>query len=87
MSKYLLDLGVTDVKCVPFLPSMKAASVLYLALRLMGGDQTSDDVWDKSLVFYTSYTVNQLRPCIQRFSRMLQKAEISKYQVGKCSIN
>lgn len=78
MARYLLDLSITNVTMVTALPSMKAASALYLA-RLLLLDSVPG--WTPDLTYYTTYTTDQLMDWTNELISLLVKAPDSKFQV------
>lgn len=58
---YLAELSLLDYKCVKFLPSMVAASVIFLA-RLM--IRSKMNPWCSALQQYTGYKAADLRDCV-----------------------
>jgi len=61
------------------LPSMIAASALALSIRLLdAGVGSMEEVWTPVLVYYTTYTLPQLLPTIQRLATILAAAPTSK---------
>lgn len=39
MAKYFMELMLVDYECVKFVPSMRAASALYLSLQLLDSQE------------------------------------------------
>jgi hypothetical protein len=81
MSQYLLDLSLTDTHFVAFLPSIMAASAMYLSRKLT----EVDDPWNSSLAYYSRYSEKDLLSCTKAYSKALLKARTCKFQVNiKC---
>ena len=83
LSRYIIDLAIHDFQCVEYLPSLRAAAAIYLARRILKKCRP-EDAWTGELCYYSSYEENDLYGCIQSFSKLLLKAEKSKFQVTKC---
>lgn len=58
MAKFLIEKCLLSADCASWLPSLLAASCLYVSGRLFFGKQFQ---WTSSLEFYSIYTENQVR--------------------------
>lgn len=75
-SRFICELSLLDYTitiCYP--PSMIAASCLALALRINGKIP-----WTATLVYYSHYTYEDLRPCMIKLRDLVKKAPLMKYQ-------
>ncbi|XP_028411190.1 G2/mitotic-specific cyclin-B-like [Dendronephthya gigantea] len=70
MAKFFMELMLVDYDSVKFLPSLKAASALYLSLKLLDKQD-----WDSTLEHYSSYTERALKPCVRRLAQLVMKAK------------
>ncbi|KAG0479283.1 hypothetical protein HPP92_010141 [Vanilla planifolia] len=61
MGCYLAELSLLDYRCVQFLPSVTAASAVFLARFTLNQEQPP---WNKRLRQYTGYKVTDLKECI-----------------------
>ena len=76
MSQYLLDLSLTSAHFVVFLPSIMAASAMYLFRKLT----EVDDPWNSSLAYNKRYSEKDLLSCTKSYSKALLKAPTCKFQ-------
>ena len=83
MSQYLLDLSLTGAHFVVFLPSIMAASAMYLSRKLT----EVDDPWNSSLAYYSRYFEKDLLSCTKAYSKALLKAPTCKFQGTKNKFN
>lgn len=84
LAAYIVDLIISSVTLVPVLPSLKAASALYLARFLLLPVGTA---WDHALSFYTSYEAEDLHETAKEMAVLLIKAPTSKYQGARTKYN
>ncbi|KAJ8309501.1 hypothetical protein KUTeg_014375 [Tegillarca granosa] len=75
---YLLDLTLTSHAFVHYVPSVIAASSVYLGRKLL----QFDECWTAGLAYYTRYSEKELVKCSQLIAKHLMKVPTSKYQVG-----
>ncbi|KAF7492612.1 G2/mitotic-specific cyclin-B, partial [Sarcoptes scabiei] len=87
LGKYLCELSAIDYQCASWLPSLKAATALYLALKLIkakeiDGIQNLDEnsLWTPTIEHYTGYSLNDVRKNSTVISRLIVQAETSKLQ-------
>ncbi|KAK3092423.1 hypothetical protein FSP39_002660 [Pinctada imbricata] len=76
MTKYIIDLTLTTLEFVYFVPSVIAASSLYLTRKLLG----LSTVWTYGLSYYTRYSEKELHDCVLAMARLLQEAPKAKLQ-------
>ncbi|XP_046858693.1 G2/mitotic-specific cyclin-B-like [Xenia sp. Carnegie-2017] len=69
MAKYFMELMLVDYQCVKFTPSNRAASALWLALKLLYQRD-----WDATLEYYSHYSEKELKPCACRIAQLVIKA-------------
>lgn len=77
LSRYILELSLMDYTMLTFLPSMAAASALFLA-RLMLANLPSNEppviLWTPTLERYAFYTALELRACVKHLHRLMMYA-------------
>ncbi|XP_057429658.1 putative cyclin-A3-1 [Lotus japonicus] len=61
LSNYLAELSLMDYECIRFLPSVIAASAIFLARFILSPD---DHPWTPSLQEYTGYQAIELKACV-----------------------
>jgi len=78
LAKYIIELslGVYSLCDVP--PSRISAAGLALAMRLLDPASSLESVWSKSLVHYTKYKLEEIRPTVESLAAVLVKAPIAK---------
>ncbi|XP_048742703.2 G2/mitotic-specific cyclin-B [Ostrea edulis] len=76
MAKYMLDLTTTCHKFASILPTVLAASCVYVARKLF----VMDKVWTCGLEYFSGYTEKDLMKCVTELLRMLIKAPTAKLQ-------
>lgn len=90
-AKYLIEMASIDYDTAHYKPSEIAAAALYISLSLFPlASSTESKVWTKTLEHYTHYTVQHLKPIIQRLAKTVKNAPqmkvqsvYSKYQSSK----
>eukprot|EP00092_Neocalanus_flemingeri_P040806 GFUD01044423.1.p1 GENE.GFUD01044423.1~~GFUD01044423.1.p1 ORF type:complete len:401 (-),score=120.91 GFUD01044423.1:292-1494(-) len=78
LAKYIveLSLGVYNLADLP--PSKLSAAALALAMRMLDPASSLESVWSSSLVHYTKYTMEEMRPTIGRLANVLISAPTAK---------
>jgi cyclin B len=76
MAKYLMEVTLVEYECAHWMPSLLAATALYVTLRILG--QSFE--WTSTLAFYSNYTENQILPYASLLCCALRKSETSKFQ-------
>ena len=71
-----LSLGVYNLCDLP--PSRVSAGALALAMRMLDPASCLESVWSCSLVHYTKYTLEEIRPTIERLAVVLINAPTAK---------
>jgi len=61
LSKYLTELSLPEYKMLRFVPSMVAASAVYLARKMTN----KTPIWNKTLQYYTQYAEEDLEECVE----------------------
>jgi len=78
LCKFLIEVALLDLKmCTCYMPSMIAASSVYLA-RVMTGHTTP--VWTATLEHYTQYNPSQLTQCVSDLNDSLRRTHESTLQ-------
>ncbi|XP_039284765.1 G2/mitotic-specific cyclin-B [Nilaparvata lugens] len=79
ISKYLLELSRLEYAFCSVRPSLVAAAALGTAYCIVEGkDKPDRSVWSQALVFYTTYTLEDVKPYIASLANLVVKAETSK---------
>jgi len=60
MTEYLLELALLQPEFVDFRASLVAASALYLARATLGIRDKNGKIWNKTLIFFTTYSADDL---------------------------
>ncbi|ELU17915.1 hypothetical protein CAPTEDRAFT_154359 [Capitella teleta] len=76
MARYLLDLSLPDVTLAHLAPSLKAAASVWHSIT----DSMDDDVWTPDLMYHSGYSEEVLQGCMQRYAKLLLRAEHSSLQ-------
>ena len=71
-----LSLGVYNLCDLP--PSKLSAAALALAMRMLDPASSLESVWSTSLIHYTKYTLEGIRPTIERLAAVLVSAPTAK---------
>jgi hypothetical protein len=69
LSYFILEISLLEVKCLNYMPSLLAASCLYLSRKL---SIRIEEIWNEDLEFYTGYSVNQMEDCIVLLYKILK---------------
>jgi Cyclin, N-terminal domain/Cyclin, C-terminal domain len=67
--KYFLELSLPQYGMLSFKPSMVAAAAVYLGRKLAG----KKPAWDDTLEYYTTYSEEQIMPCVKSIVHVLRK--------------
>lgn len=78
LAKYLMELTIIEMDMVHIRPSNTAASALYLSMLVLDGSR-----WTKTLQFYSCYSEDELIPVAKQLSKLVLKAETSKFTAVK----
>ncbi|KAK7481324.1 hypothetical protein BaRGS_00027404, partial [Batillaria attramentaria] len=73
LAKYLMELTIMEYDMVHYPPSHIAAAALYLAIKLL-----DNSAWTETLVYYSTYSEEQLQPVAAKMASLVVKAETSK---------
>ncbi|XP_027194699.2 cyclin B [Dermatophagoides pteronyssinus] len=91
MGKFLCELSVIDYQCAQWLPSLVAATSLYVALKLNNdensvsngqkpADLSETSIWTPTIEHYTGYSIHDVRKYAGNLCRLLISSENSKHQ-------
>ncbi|RZF33470.1 hypothetical protein LSTR_LSTR010126 [Laodelphax striatellus] len=81
ISKYLLELSRLEYAFCSVKPSLVAAAALGTAMCIVEGKESPDSsIWSQALVFYTTYTLKDVKPYIASLANLVLKAKNSKLQ-------
>jgi len=64
-----LELALGDSGSLKFLPSVLAASAVYLARKIIFPEETA---WNPTIIHYTEYSENELMPCVKHLNSLLK---------------
>ncbi|KAK3597813.1 hypothetical protein CHS0354_029373 [Potamilus streckersoni] len=78
MAGYILDLTLTDVKFVHFVPSVVAASAI-LVTRIIFDIK---EPWEHSFAYHTKYSQHDLTKCVKKMAKMLLSVKLSKQKAA-----
>lgn len=87
MGKFFCELSVIDYQCAQWLPSLIAATSLYVALELNNNndekpnDPMETSIWTPTIEYYTGYTIHDVRKHSGFLCRLIISSETSKHQV------
>ena len=70
--KYFIELALPQYSMVAFRPSVVAASAVYLGRKLAG----KKPLWNETLQHYTTFTEDQLIPCVKSLVCILRKEAV-----------
>merc|ERR1712243_177228 len=71
-----LSLGVYSLCDLP--PSKLSAAALALSMRLLDPASNLETVWNNNLIHYTKYTLEEIRPTVERLATVLINAPSAK---------
>lgn len=86
MGKFFCELSVIDYQCAQWLPSLIAATSLYVALELNNNndekpnDPMETSIWTPTIEYYTGYTIHDVRKHSGYLCRLIISSETSKHQ-------
>lgn len=78
IAKYLMELCLMEYQCAHWNPSLVAATALYISLKIVD----SANKWTDTLVYYSQYTEEQLKPHVTTLCNIIIKTPSSKLQVS-----
>ncbi|OTF83569.1 G2/mitotic-specific cyclin-B-like protein [Euroglyphus maynei] len=94
MGKFFCELSVIDYQCAQWVPSLIAATSLFVALKLnndenyvsnsqkqLAADSLDTSIWTPTIEHYTGYTINDVRKHAGILCRLIISSETSKHQV------
>lgn len=87
ISKFLMEISLTEYECSHWSPSLLAAAALFTTKHLVNTDKTltSQDLWNKTMVHYSRYSYKQLQDPASTLCKILKKVLKSpqSYTVAK----
>eukprot|EP00092_Neocalanus_flemingeri_P040803 GFUD01044420.1.p1 GENE.GFUD01044420.1~~GFUD01044420.1.p1 ORF type:complete len:404 (-),score=136.34 GFUD01044420.1:257-1468(-) len=78
LAKYIVELSLGVYNLCDLPPSRLSAAALALAMRMLDPASSLESVWSSSLVHYTKYTLEEMRPTIGRLANVLISAPTAK---------
>ncbi|KAL3873838.1 hypothetical protein ACJMK2_036923 [Sinanodonta woodiana] len=78
MAAYILDLTLTDVKFVHFVPSVVAASAIFVTRIIFD----IKEPWEHSFAYHTKYSQHDLTKCVKKMAKMLLSVKLSKQKAA-----
>jgi len=79
-AKFALELALVEYALAHIHPSEMAASALLIALFVVDGASSVDQVWSLNLSFYSGYTYKALKPVVRQLAGVLLSSERSNFQ-------
>ncbi|KAL6440919.1 hypothetical protein ACFW04_003371 [Cataglyphis niger] len=82
MAKYFLEQSLVHYEMCHYPPSLIAAAAIYLAFLIIGNDEEdeSKEIWTDTLVYYSTYSKDDVLPVVRDIAAMIINSETSKYQ-------
>merc|ERR1719291_357530 len=78
LAKYIVELSLGVYNLCDLPPSRLSAAALALAMRMLDPASSLESVWGSSLIHYTKYTLEEIRPTIERLAVILVNAPTAK---------
>lgn len=78
MAKYNMELASCDYSMTEYLPSKIAAASLLLALHLLHGGESFQNIWNTTLQHYSKYSEAELKPLAYKLAALLNSAPTNK---------
>jgi hypothetical protein len=78
LAKYVMELSLGHYPLCATPPSTLAAAALALSARLLDPGSTLTEVWSRTLVHYTSYTLQEIHPTMIVLAELLVAAPTAK---------
>merc|ERR1712062_941703 len=78
LAKYIVELSLGVYSLCDLPPSKLSAAALALSMRLLDPASNLESVWSNNLVHYTKYTLDEIRPTIERLATVLINAPSAK---------
>lgn len=80
LSYYFSEIALLDFKLLRFVPSMLAASSVFLALRYLHPSKSETEIWSDTMMHYTMYSIADLMECTKALHALGNNLEKSKLQ-------
>jgi len=74
LCKYLIEMSLMDYNLLKYVPSLVAASAVYIARKMTG----TEPAWTPTLTHYTRYKEEDLRECAKEMNDFLQTLNTSE---------
>merc|ERR1719419_2176712 len=78
LAKYIVELSLGVYSLCDLPPSKLSAAALALAMRMLDPAASLETVWNNNLVHYTKYTLEEIRPTVERLATVLINAPSAK---------
>jgi len=78
LAKYIVELSLGVYNLCDLPPSRLSAAALALAMRMVDPASSLESVWGSSLIQHTKYTMEEIRPTIERLAAILINAPSAK---------
>jgi len=78
LAKYIVELSLGVYSLCDLPPSKLSAAALALSMRLLDPASNLESVWSNNLIHYTKYTLDEIRPTIERLATVLINAPSAK---------
>merc|ERR1740129_558368 len=78
LAKYIVELSLGVYNLCDLPPSRLSAAAPALAMRMLDPASSLESVWGSSLIHYTKYTREEIRPTIERLAVILVNAPTAK---------
>jgi len=78
LAKYIVELSLGVYSLCDLPPSKLSAGALALSMRLLDPASNLESVWNRNLVHYTKYTLEEIRPTVERLATVLINAPNAK---------
>ncbi|EFN62000.1 G2/mitotic-specific cyclin-B [Camponotus floridanus] len=82
MAKYFLEQSLVHYEMCHYPSSLIAAAAIYLAFLIIGNDEEDEDkhIWTDTLVYYSTYSKDDVLPAVSDIAAIIIKAETNKHQ-------
>ncbi|XP_012140910.1 G2/mitotic-specific cyclin-B [Megachile rotundata] len=80
MAKYFLEQSLVYYEMCHYPPSLIAAAAIYLAFAIIGTDDEGENVWTRTLAYYSTYVKDDVLPVVRKIAIIIINADESRYQ-------